>query len=108
MPLSMPAPEPIAPPEPPTPDLPDVHPASTYDQVPYSVSAFPQTRPDRLATIATLFGMSPRDPNQCRVLELGCASGGNLIPMALASPRSQFVGVDLSVRQITDGKAVVE
>jgi methyltransferase-like protein/SAM-dependent methyltransferase len=81
---------------------------TSYDQVPYSVSAFPQTRPDLLATIATLFGMTPRDPDRCRVLELGCASGGNVIPMAIASPNSQFVGIDLSSRQINDGKTVVD
>ena len=86
----------------------DVRLDSSYDQVPYSVSAFPQTRPDLLASIATLFGMTPRDPNRCRVLELGCASGGNVIPMAIASPGSQFVGIDLSSRQISDGKAVVD
>jgi methyltransferase-like protein/SAM-dependent methyltransferase len=86
----------------------DVRVVSSYDQTPYSVSAFPQTRPDRLATIATLFGMTPRGPDRCRVLELGCASGGNIIPMALASPQSHFVGIDLSARQIADGKAVAE
>ena len=82
-------------------------PASTYDAVPYSVGAFPQTHPDRLATIATLFRMRPAPPQRCRVLELGCASGGNLIPMAWAMPESTFVGVDLSARQIADGRAVV-
>src|SRR3954447_4968831 len=86
----------------------DVQVVNAYDQVPYSVSAFSQTRPDRLATIATLFGMTPRDPGRCRVLELGCASGGNFIPMALASPQSEFVGIDLSARQIADGKNVVQ
>jgi len=80
-------------------------PVSSYDAVPYSVSAFPQTRPDRLATLATLFGMSPAPPARCRVLELGCASGGNLIPMALGDPESRFVGIDLSPRQIADGRA---
>src|SRR5215218_6038847 len=69
---------------------------NTYDAVPYSVGAYPQTRPDRLATTARLFGMSPADPTRCRVLELGCAAGGNVIPMALAAPESGFVGVDLS------------
>jgi SAM-dependent methyltransferase len=78
----------------------------SYDAVPYSVGAFPQTRPDRLATAATLFGMRPAPPSRCRVLELGCASGGNLIPMALADPGSRFVGVDLSRRQVEDGRAV--
>ena len=84
----------------------DAGPANAYDAVPYSVCAFPQTRPDRLAVIATLFGMSPAPPANCRVLELGCASGGNVIPLALAHPRSQFVGIDLSRRQIEDGQRV--
>src|SRR5258706_1300498 len=79
--------------------------SSSYDAVPYSVGAFPQTRPDRLATIATLFGLNPTHPARCRVLELGCAAGGNIIPMALADPQSQFVGIDLSTRQIDDARA---
>jgi methyltransferase-like protein/SAM-dependent methyltransferase len=79
--------------------------SSSYDAVPYSVGAFPQTRPDRLATIATLFGLQPAPPTRCRVLELGCAAGGNVIPMALADPDSQYVGIDLSARQIEDAQA---
>jgi methyltransferase-like protein/SAM-dependent methyltransferase len=81
--------------------------ASSYDAVPYSVCAFAQTRPDRLAAIGALFGMEPAPPNDARVLELGCASGGNLIPMALSWPRSRFVGIDLSQRQIRDGQQIV-
>jgi methyltransferase-like protein/SAM-dependent methyltransferase len=80
-------------------------PATSYDAVPYSVGAFPQTRPERLATVGTLFGMRPAPPARCRVLELGCAAGGNVIPMALADPASEFVGIDLSARQIADAKA---
>src|SRR5437763_6267845 len=78
-----------------------------YDRVPYSLSCFPQTHPDRLATVATLFGMKPAPPDRCRVLELGCARGGNLIPMALTVPHSRLVGIDLSRRQIEDGRAMV-
>lgn len=80
---------------------------SSYDTVPYSVCAFAQTRPDRLAAIAALFGMDPAPPDHCRVLELGCASGGNLIPMALSWPGSQFEGIDLSQRQVRDGQQMV-
>src|SRR5258706_13848073 len=79
--------------------------SSSYDAVPYSVGAFPQTRPDRLATLATLFGLHPAPPSCARVLELGCAPGGNLIPMALADPEARFVGIDLSARQIADAQA---
>ena len=91
----------------PAPAIPsDPAPANPYDAVPYSVCAFPQTRPDRLATTAMLFGMQPAPPDRCRVLELGCASGGNLIPMALGAPGSQFVGIDLSQRQIEEGQTI--
>lgn len=78
-----------------------VPPSTSYDDVPYESSSFPQTHPDRLATLATLFGLSPAPVEHCRVLELGCAMGTNLIPMAFHLPGSQFVGVDLSARQVT-------
>jgi hypothetical protein len=52
----------------------------SYDEVPYEFKAFAVSHPDRLATIATLFSMNPQSPALCRVLELGCARGGNLIP----------------------------
>jgi methyltransferase-like protein len=81
--------------------------APTYDAVPYSVGTFAQSGPDRLGTIGRIFGMTPAPPNNCIVLELGCASGGNLIPMALLYPNSRFVGIDLSQRQIEEGVAVV-
>ena len=32
----------------------------------------------------------------CRVLELGCAAGGNLLPMAASLPDSEFVGIDIA------------
>ncbi|MGE0384757.1 MAG: methyltransferase regulatory domain-containing protein [Gammaproteobacteria bacterium] len=82
-------------------------PANTYDLIPYDSHAFRATHPDTLSSIAALFGMEPAPPDRCRVLELGCASGGNLIPMAVALPGSTFVGVDLSVRQIDDGHATL-
>jgi methyltransferase-like protein/SAM-dependent methyltransferase len=50
--------------------------------------------------------MRPPPVPGCRVLELGCASGGNLIPMAVALPESTFVGIDLSARQIAQGRQV--
>ncbi|QJW97415.1 methyltransferase regulatory domain-containing protein [Frigoriglobus tundricola] len=80
---------------------------NSYDAVPYDSLPFAQTHPSRLATVATLFGLTPPPPARCRVLELGCAAGGNLIPMAEALPESTFVGVDLSARQIDDGARVV-
>lgn len=80
----------------------------SYDQVPYPGLSYSQSHPDRLATIATLLGMDPPPVQGCRVLELGCATGANLIPMAQSLPESQFVGIDASARQIADGRATVD
>ena len=82
--------------------------ATSYDEVPYESVAYAETHPDRLATIATLFGLTPPKVDACRVLELGCASGGNLIPMAQGLPGSHFIGLDLSSREIADGLQCVE
>jgi methyltransferase-like protein/2-polyprenyl-3-methyl-5-hydroxy-6-metoxy-1,4-benzoquinol methylase len=79
----------------------------SYDDLPYESKPVYRTHPDGLATVTTLFGLSPPDVTRCRVLELGGASGGNLIPMALTLPGSEFVGIDLSPRQIADGQEVV-
>jgi SAM-dependent methyltransferase len=84
----------------------DLRPTS-YDEVPYGSGAFVQTHPDTLATVATLLGARPPRVEGCRVLELGCASGGNLLPMTQSLPGATFVGVDLSGRQVEEGRQVV-
>jgi methyltransferase-like protein/SAM-dependent methyltransferase len=81
---------------------------TSYDEVPYDSYPYAQTHPDRLAVNATLFGMKAAPPNDCRVLELGCASGGNLIPMACTLPGSKFVGIDLSTHQVEEGRKTIE
>lgn len=73
--------------------------ANSYDEFLYPTYSFPQTHPDLLGTLAGLFGLPAAPVDRCRVLELGCASGGNLIPLAVAWPGSTFLGVDYSARQ---------
>ena len=68
---------------------------NTYDVLPYESHAFPQTHPDRLSVVARLFGMQPAPLAGCRVLELGCGTGANLIPMAATMPDATFLGIDL-------------
>ena len=82
--------------------------SNSYDEIPYPSGAYRQSHPDRLATLAMLFGMFPRDINSCRVLEIGCANGTNLLPMACALPQSSFVGIDLSAKQLDEGKACIQ
>jgi len=79
-----------------------------YDELPYPVLSYSRTHPAELATLATLHGMRPAPVQSCRVLEVGCARGGNIIPMALGLPGSSFVGIDLSRRQIEEGRRYVE
>ena len=50
--------------------------------------------------------MQPAPIDRCRVLELGCGDGSNLIPMALTLPGSAFVGIDLAARPIAKGAAM--
>lgn len=79
----------------------------SYDQVPYHSGPFRQTHPCHLAVLPVLFGLKPPPVRTARVLELGCASGGNLIPMAQDLPDGEFLGVDLSARQIAEGCGIV-
>lgn len=82
--------------------------STTYDDLVYPSLAFPQTHPDLLRTLGTLFGLHPAPVEQCRVLELGCASGTNVLSLAHAWPNSQFLGIDYSLKQIEEGKKRLE
>jgi methyltransferase-like protein/SAM-dependent methyltransferase len=73
-----------------------------YEQVPYPSLSYTHSHPDRLATLATLRGLAPVPIDRCLVLELGCASGGNLIPMAYGLPGSTFLGVAEGQTAIAD------
>lgn len=78
--------------------------AAAYDTFQYEHLAFRSTHPDWLGTVARMFGMQPAEADRCRVLELGCAMGGNLVPLAELLPDSEFVGVDLAPSQIARGR----
>ncbi|MGC2810646.1 MAG: class I SAM-dependent methyltransferase [Bradyrhizobium sp.] len=75
-----------------------------YDEVPYPGGVFPSTHPEHLATIASLYGMDPVPVDRCRVLELGCGFGANLLPMAFHYPQAKFVGIDLSGSSVARGQ----
>ena len=81
--------------------------STSYDEIPYPAAAYRQSHIARLETLAKLFGMAPVDIRHSRVLELGCADGANLIPMACALPESTFLGVDVSTRQIKAGQEII-
>lgn len=80
----------------------------TYDEVPYVSSAYHASAPEHLHAVTHLFGLDAPPPAHARVLELGCAAGGNLIPFAVRHPDAHCVGVDLSPVQIEAGRQAVE
>src|SRR5262245_26957983 len=75
-----------------------------YDLVPDESHPHATTHIEHLYTLGRLFGMAPPDFRRARVLELGSAAGGNLVPMALGCPDGRFLGIDLSGREIEQGR----
>lgn len=71
-----------------------------YDATPYQSYAYGASHPSRLAVVASLFGLQAVALETAQVLEIGCASGGNLLPMAASLPGARFVGLDYSPVQI--------
>ena len=78
-----------------------------YERIPYQSFPYPKSSPAHLRTIGKLFGMDPPALDTARILELGCAAGGNIIPLAVQYPKAQFVGVDLSGLQISAGREFI-
>ncbi|MBS0290381.1 MAG: methyltransferase regulatory domain-containing protein [Proteobacteria bacterium] len=74
-----------------------------YNAYPYLSFPFSHTHPTHLFTLAKLFNLQPKAVETAKVLELGCASGGNLIPMAFHFPTAEFLGIDLSEKQVAMG-----
>lgn len=82
--------------------------AATYDLIPYQSKPFSASHPALLNGLANLFGLEGVPLNKARVLELGCASGGNLIPLAYYYPGIELVGVDLSEIQVKEGQELIK
>lgn len=80
---------------------------NAYDTMPYPAYSFPVTHIGRLGAIGRIFGLAAAEPENARVLELGCSSGLNTLAMAQLFPQAEFVGVDYSARQIQDAEAAL-
>ncbi|WPY00208.1 Methyltransferase domain protein [Candidatus Trichorickettsia mobilis] len=74
--------------------------SSAYEAMPYENQSCLQSHPYHLMTLGVLFGVNAVKPEQARVLELGCATGWNILPHAVNYPEAEFIGVDLSKVQI--------
>ncbi|TWS98290.1 methyltransferase regulatory domain-containing protein [Reyranella sp. CPCC 100927] len=93
--------------------LPEIAPAlertaAQYDAIPYQSKPFPSTHPARLAAIGKLFDLTPPPLRTARILEIGCAAGGNIIPLAAHLPDATCLGIDLSGVQIEQGQRRAE
>ncbi|MDP1682010.1 MAG: class I SAM-dependent methyltransferase [Burkholderiales bacterium] len=79
----------------------------SYDDLPYESLPLPDTHPDYLRAIARLYGVSAAPAESCRVLELGCAGGGNILPLAWYQPGCAVVGVELAQRHVNEANALI-
>ena len=74
------------------------------DRIHYPGGAWEHSHPDRIAANARMFGLRPAPVDRCRVLELGCGAGGNLVPMAYGLPGARFVGIEVAARPVETGR----
>lgn len=74
----------------------------------YPTKAQPQLHIDNLYTAAYLRGFDPVPIETASVLEVGCGTGLNLLPMAQTLPKAEFVGVDYAVRPIQLAKSLAQ
>lgn len=82
--------------------------AAHYNAQPYDSNAFYYSSPAHLRAAAYLNGLDTPSVAKARVLELGCAAGGNLLPFACLYPEATAVGVDLSEVQISQGQELIQ
>jgi methyltransferase-like protein len=79
-----------------------------YEALPYDSRPISATDVSRIETLGLLYGMTPAPADSCRVLELGCAAGANMIAMADRFPLSEFVGIDLAPSHIAEGQRAID
>ena len=76
-----------------------------YDLVPWDAHAIPATRPGHLALLSSLAGGPRPKLEGCRILEVGCANGANLLPLTFYRPDISALGVDTSSVQIEQARS---
>lgn len=75
-------------------------------EISYGDRTFQDSHPGIIAALAHLKGLAPPAVDNCRVLELGCGTGFNLLAMSQSIPGGRFTGVDYSQAHIQRADSV--
>lgn len=79
---------------------------TAYDVVDYPPLIHVAMHPSKLGAIGRLLGLNAASPSACRMLEVGCGDGLQLLSLAQAYPTGRFIGVDLSAKAIARGESM--
>lgn len=90
-------------------DLPQIFDfAAPGSGIPKSTSVRSYFSPAHIRASAWLYGVEGAETSQARVLDLGCSDASHLMPYALAFPKAQITGIDLSPEKIEEGRQQTE
>jgi len=78
-----------------------------YDEIPYFSNPSYLTQPGHLAALAAYFNLQAPPVDDCRILELACGNGINLISIAQMVPNSSLTGIDMSEASIEEGQQII-
>lgn len=76
--------------------------ASLYRERGYPPMSHPATDPAFTAASARLAGLATPDPRGASILEIGCASGHNLLPLAARWREAEITGCDISAAAVEE------
>ncbi|MGB6221648.1 methyltransferase domain-containing protein [Haloferula sp.] len=80
-----------------------------YSEHRYPALSHPEAHPAVLCASSRCAGVvSPALPENCRLLEIGCASAHHLLPLAARYPDSHFTGIDFSDTAIRSARRIAD
>jgi hypothetical protein len=74
----------------------------------YKTYARKETHPGRIGALGRLYGLDAAPASSCKLLEVACGNGLNIIPLALQYPDSFFVGIDSNQELIEQGMVIIK